>query len=595
MPEHILVAVAWPYANGPFHVGHLAGAYLPPDIFARYQRLKGNHVLMVSGSDCHGTPITLAAEKEGITPQQVIGRHHPTFLKTFERLGITFDLFTQTYTDNHYRVTTDIFLRLLERGYLYKETMTGSYSETLGRFLPDRYVEGICPNCGFARARGDQCDNCGQLRDPWELGDPRSTLDGAPITFRDTEHFFLDLAKLEPELRAWLDGVDRSYWRQNTALFTQNWLREGLRGRAITRDLEWGVPVPIDDPSFKDKRIYVWFDAVIGYFSASIEWAARTGQPDRWREWWVCNPDGSSPARSYYFLGKDNIPFHTIIWPAILIGYGDRVLPYDVPANEFLNLEGDKMSTSRNWALWVPDLEDRYQPDQIRYYLAANAPEGRDSNWSWADFVRRNNDELVATWGNLANRVLNIAHRNFGQVPDPGELQEVDRQLLQVADEAFARVGELLDGVRLKLALQEALALAQRANQYISEQEPWKLVKSDRERAAAVIYTGLRVVDNLKTLLSPFLPHSSQALHEMLGYSGTLAPQPRIEEALDPTGATRLVLTGDYATAGRWEPGALPAGQLLLAPAPLFKKLDNSVAAEELARLNENLGDKVKG
>ena len=588
MPENILLAIAWPYANGPFHVGHVAGVYLPADIFARYHRLKGNNVLMVSGSDCHGTPITLKAESESIPPQEVIRRYHPTCLKTFQALGITFDLFTQTYTDNHYQVTTEMFLRLLERGYIYKETMTGSYSETLGRFLPDRFVEGQCPHCGYPRARGDQCDNCGRLHEPWELIEPHATLDKAPITFRETEHFFLDLAKLEPALREWLDSVDRGYWRQNTLLFTQNWLREGLHGRAITRDLEWGVPVPVDDPAFKDKRIYVWFDAVIGYYSASIEWAQRVGQPEKWREWWVCHPDGTAPARSYYILGKDNIPFHTIIWPAMLIGYGDRVLPYDVPASEFMNLEGEQMSTSRNWAVWLPDIEDRYQPDQIRYYLVANAPENRDSNWSWADFVRRNNDELVATWGNLANRVLSIAHRNFGQVPDPGELQEVDRQVLAAADQAFKRVGDLLDGVRLRAALQEAMALAQRANQYISEQEPWKLVKSASARAASVIYTGLRVVDTLKTLLCPFLPHSSQVLHELLGYQGVIARQPRVEETLAPDGIPRLVLTGDYDGVGRWEPSALPPGQALHPPVPLFKKLDESVVEEELARLTNN-------
>lgn len=584
MPENILVAVAWPYVNGPFHVGHVAGAYLPADIFARYQRLKGNNILMVSGSDCHGTPITLAAEKQGITPQQVVLEYHPTFLKTFQTLGITFDLFTQTYTDNHYAVTTDLFVTLLEKGYLYRQTMVGSYSETLGRFLPDRFVEGTCPNCGFGRARGDQCDNCGKLLDPQQLIDPHSTLDQEPVTFRDTEHFFLDLAKLEPALLAWLEGVDRAYWRTNTVQFTQNWLREGLRGRAITRDLEWGVPVPVDDPAFRDKRIYVWFDAVTGYYSASIEWAKRTGQPDAWRDWWIPRDDGSAPARSYYFIGKDNIPFHTIIWPAMLLGYGDRVLPYDVPANEFLNLEGEKISTSRNWAIWMPDVEQRYQPDQLRYYLAANAPEGRDANWSWADFVRRNNDELVATWGNLANRVLNIAHRNFGQVPDPGELHAVDQQLLTAAEAAFTSIGELIDAVKLKQALQETLALATRANQYISEQEPWKLVKTDPERAASVIYTGLRVVDNLKTLLCPFLPFSSQQLHALLGYEGQIAPQPYTEPTLAPDGTERQVLTGTYAIGG-WLPSRLPVGQQLQAPTPLFRKLDESIVEEELQRL----------
>ncbi len=586
MSDHILVSVAWPYVNGPFHVGHAAGAYLPADVFARFQRLLGHQVLMVSGSDCHGTPITLTAEKEGIAPQEVIRRYHPTFLNTFVTLGISFDLFTQTYTDNHYRVTTDVFLRLLERGFLYKQEMIGSYSESLGRFLPDRFVEGTCPNCGYARARGDQCDSCGQLRDPQELINPRSILDSAPISFRNTEHYFIDLAKLENPLREWLDSVDRSYWRSNTIQFTQGWLREGLHGRAITRDLEWGIRVPVDDPGFEDKRIYVWFDAVIGYYSASIEWAERIGQPERWREWWVCKPDGSSPARSYYFLGKDNIPFHTIIWPAMLIGYGDRVLPYDVPACEFLNLEGEKMSTSRNWALWLQDIEQRYQPDLIRYYLLANAPEGRDSNWSWGDFVQRNNSELVANWGNLANRVLTIAYKNFGEVPTPGEFTEADLTLLTATQQAFENITALLEAVKLKAALQETLALSQLANQYISEQEPWKLVKSDRERAATVLFTVLRTIDTLKLLFSPMLPFSSQKLHELLGYTNLLAPQPHIEQSTAVDGSERSLLTGNYVTDIRWELSTLAAGQKLSAPEPLFKKLDDSVAEEELARLN---------
>ncbi|MDP9374109.1 MAG: methionine--tRNA ligase, partial [Chloroflexota bacterium] len=397
--DRILVAVAWPYANGPFHVGHVSGVYLPADIFARFERARGADVLMVSGSDCHGAPITIRAEREGVAPIEIVERYHAAFLHTFERLGIKFDLFTKTYTENHYAVTQDIFLRLLEKGYLYRQTMTGSYSEAQGRFLPDRYVEGVCPVCGNPRARGDQCDNCGTLLDPERLGDPRSVLDGSPISFRPTEHFFLDLAKLEPALRAWLDGADRSYWRANTVSFTRNWLREGLHGRAITRDLDWGVPVPVEDPAFADKRIYVWFDAVIGYLSASKEWAQRGGGPDAWRRWWDAEDPASAEARGYYFLGKDNIPFHTIIWPAMLIGYGGLNLPYDVPAAEFMNLEGEQMSTSRNWAVWLPDIEERYQPDAIRYYLTAIAPETRDSNWSWADFVSRVNGELVATWG----------------------------------------------------------------------------------------------------------------------------------------------------------------------------------------------------
>lgn len=580
MSEHILVSVAWPYANGPFHVGHIAGAYLPADIYARYNRLRGRQVLMVSGSDCHGTPITLAAEKEGVTPQTIINRYHASFVDSLVALGITFDLFTQTYTANHYAATTDIFETLQRNGYIYREVVIGSYSESLGRFLPDRFVQGTCPNCKYEKARGDQCDKCGQLRDPQELGDPRSTLDGAPVTFRDTEHFFIDLAKLEPQLRAWLDSQDRSYWRTNTLVFTQNWLREGLRGRAITRDLEWGVPVPGNDPGFKDKRIYVWFDAVIGYYSASLEWAKRTNQPDAWRKWW--DPQGDQ--RGYYFIGKDNIPFHTIIWPAMLLGYGDRALPHDVPANEFLNLEGEKMSTSQNWALWMPDLLSRYEPDLLRYYLTAAAPEGKDSNWSWAEFVQRINSELVATWGNLVNRVLTLSQKNFGGVPTPGVYTDADTALLQSIDEGFARVESLYEGVKLRGALQEIMLLAQAANQYLSEQEPWKVVKVDAARAATIMFVAIQAVDTLNRLLAPIMPHACQRLHHMLGFDDVVAPQPHLEQELDPEGQPRPVVTGNYAVAG-WQRSTIQPGTALRDVATLFRKLDDAVVAEELARL----------
>ncbi len=578
MADKILVAVAWPYANGHLHVGHVAGAYLPADIFARYQRLRGNDILMVSGSDCHGTPITLQAAREGVAPQDVIRRYHASFLETFRTLGISFDLFTQTYTVNHYAATRTFFLKLLDNGCLYKKTGLASYSESLERFLPDRFVEGICPNCQYTKARGDQCDNCGTLHEPSELGKPHSTLDGGPVTFRETEHFILDLPKLEPVLRSWLEGRDRSYWRNNTLQFTFNWLRKGLQGRAITRDLEWGVPVPVDSEAFKDKRIYVWFDAVIGYYSASIEWAERNGTPDRWREWWE-NPD----ARSYYFIGKDNIPFHTIIWPAMLLGYDGLTLPYDIPANEFYNLEGEKMSTSRDWALWAKDVQTQFAPDAIRYYLAASAPEGRDTSWYWSEFVRRNNDELVATWGNLVHRVLNVAHRHFGRVPEAGTLEDADLNIMAAGAECFDKVGAFLDSVQIKAALQEALSLAQRTNQYVSEQEPWKLVKTNPARAQTVLHTGLQLLDYLKVLLSPFLPFSSQQLHEMLGYSGTIAPQPTLAEALDPDRRVRQVLTGQYETVPMWKPSPIPVGQVVSAPSMLFKKLDSPEPSDRLS------------
>lgn len=573
--KQILVNVAWPYANGPFHAGHISGVYLPADEFARFKRAQGYDVLMVSGSDSHGTPITIRAEQEGITPLEVVERYHASFLKTFEKLGIEFDLFTKTYTPNHYKITQDIFLRLLEKGFIYKERMTGSYSEKQNRFLPDRYVEGTCPVCQNPKARGDQCDKCGTLLDPDRLGDPHSREDGSPISFRETEHYFLDLAKLQPQLESWLSSVDRSYWRDNTVAYTRNWIESGLRGRAITRDLEWGVPVPIDDPEFKDKRIYVWFDAVIGYFSASQEWSQQNGQNDAWQKWWKLDENGNSPAKSYYFLGKDNITFHTIIWPAILLGYGGLALPYDVPASEFLNLEGEKMSTSQNYALWLPDIEERYQPDQLRYYLTATAPETRDSNWAWSDFVSRINNELVGTYGNLVNRVLTNVYKNYEQkVPTPGALDEADKALLAECEAAFGRVTALLEGVHLRDALKEALALAGVANKYLDDKAPWKVIKTDRERAGTTFWVALQVINTLKVLTYPFLPFSAQALHLYLGFA----------ENENYAGETKAGVFATRPTA-KWQIEEVPAGQALREPKILFAKLDEKIADEEKERL----------
>jgi methionyl-tRNA synthetase len=577
--ERILVSVAWPYVNGPFHAGHISGVYLPADIFARFQRARGRDVLMVSGSDCHGTPITIRAEQEGVTPLDIVERYHASILETLDTLGIEFDLFTKTLTENHYAVTQDMFLKLLEKGYIYKEIMTGSYSETQGRFLPDRYVEGICPFCANPKARGDQCDNCGNQLDPVQLGNPHSKEDGSPVTFRETEHYFLDLAKLQPDLEAWINSRDRSYWRDNTVAYTKNWLERGLHGRAITRDLEWGVPVPVDDPSFKDKRIYVWFDAVIGYLSASIEWANRIGQPEAWKRWWSLDEAGQSPARSYYFLGKDNITFHTIIWPAMLLGYGGLALPYDVPAGEFLNLEGEKMSTSQNWALWMPDIQERYQPDQLRYYLTAIAPETRDSNWTWVDFVSRINNELVGTYGNLVNRVLTNVYKNYdGRIPTPGPLDETAKTLLAVRDETFTHITEMLEGVHLRDALKEALTLASAANKYLDEKAPWKVIKTDREAAGTTFWVALQVINTLKVLTYPFLPFAAEKLHAFLGFEGGDG----IVESYSGQEKQGVIAVSPTA---RWAIEEVPAGQALRQPHILFNKLDDKVAEEEKQRL----------
>ncbi len=590
MTENILVCTAWPYANGDLHIGHLAGAYLPPDIFARYQRLTGNHVIMVSGSDSHGTPITIRADAERVRARELFERFHLRFLETFQQIGITYDLFTHTDTENHHRVSQDIFLACLNNGYLYQHTEQQFYSEAEGRFLPDRYIEGTCPNCGYDGARGDQCDNCKKLLEPTDLINPRSKIDGSTPVLRETEHFYLDLARLSEDIWAYLNS-DKEHWRPNVINFSLQYVKDGLKGRPITRDLDWGVPIPL--PGYEGKRIYVWFEAVIGYFSASIEWAKNAGQPEKWKAWWY-----DPQAKTYYFIGKDNIPFHTIIWPAELIASGRHLyeediskflnLPYDVPSNEYLSMEGKKLSTSRNWAIWAPDLLERFDPDPIRFYLTAIAPETRDTDFTFEDFIRRNNDELVAAWGNLVNRVLGFAYKRYeGRVPAPGPqgLDEADRQILAEVEAGFDTVGELLATVKLKAALEETLRLTRATNVYLDGKAPWKAIKDDPMAAGTAIYVTLRVIDNLKILFAPFLPHTCQKLHEYLGYEGQLFGR-QYTQTFTETERQHAALCYDNSQAtGRWQPSRLPPGQALREPAPLFKKLEPEVAEQEIARL----------
>ncbi len=583
MNEKILVGVAWPYANSHLHLGQFAGAYLPPDIFARYHRLHGNDVLMVSGSDTHGTPITITAEQEGVTPEEIIERYHRSFLDSFVRLGISFDLFTHTNTENHWTVTTDMFTRLLDKGYVYTESMRALYCADCQRFLPDRYVEGTCPFCGYEDARGDQCDRCGKPLDALELIEPRCKFCGHRPEVRETEHFMLDLAQFNAPLKEWV--ADKKYWRPNVLNFTLNLLNEGLRARAITRDIDWGIPVPVS--GYSDKRIYVWFDAVIGYYSAAIEWAHNRGTPEAWHAWW----DADAPCRMYNFIGKDNIFFHTLIWPAMLMGYGGLQLPYDVPANEYLTLEGQKFSSSRNWAVWIPDYLSRHDPEPLRYYLTIQAPESSDADFSWQEFVDRNNNELVGTWGNLVHRMLTFAFRNFdGVVPTPGELNDLDQNILTKVEAAFNTVGGRLDACRFRAAVSEAMATAREANRYLDSAAPWKTLKSDRERSATATYVALRVIDSLKILFAPFLPFASQRLHEYLGYASAgpnadILGKQQVEE-FQENSHKHLALTYSKAWDGDlWTPSELPPGQALQFPEPLFRKLDDDVVADELRRL----------
>ncbi len=592
-PRKILVAVAWPYANGPRHIGHVAGFGVPSDIFARYHRLRGNDVLMVSGTDEHGTPIMVAADREGLSPRELVDRNSAVIRDDLRRLGLSYDLFTRTTTANHHRVVRDVFRTLWEKGYITEQTAVGAFSASTGQTLPDRYVEGTCPICGFADARGDQCDNCGNQLDPSDLVEPRSKIDGQPPVFRETTHLFIDLPAFRDRLTAWIDG--QRHWRPNVRKFSLELLKE-VRPRPVTRDLDWGVKIPVPGyDELDDKRIYVWFDAVIGYLSASVEWAANRGTPDAWRDWWQ-----SPEARHFYFMGKDNIVFHSVIWPSQLLGYGDGgeigsgkgplELPYDIVSSEFLTMEGKQFSTSRDVVIYVGDFLDRYDADSLRFFLTAAGPETQDSDFTWAEFVRRNNDELVANWGNLVNRTLTSAHKNFGAVPAPGPLTDEDAAVLAAVEGGFGTVGDQIEKARFKAALGEALQLASRVNQYLSEQAPWAVLKEDRERAGTILYVALRCVDNLKTLFAPFLPFGSQALHELLGHEGYLAGPLLFEEVEEADGAHHTVLTGHYATwCGRWQAAQLPVGQALAEPRPLFRKLDpDTVVAEELARMERS-------
>ena len=553
MSERILIAVAWPYANGPLHLGHIAGAYLPADIFARYHRLKGNEVLMVSGSDQHGTPITIRAEQEGKPPAEIVAQYHQQFLDSWQKLGISFDLFTTTGTANHAQVAHDIFLTLLNKGYIYKASMSQPYCPRCQRSLPDRYIEGTCPYCHSPGSRGDQCDDCGKPINPAELINPRCRLCGTTPQFVDSEHFFLKLSAFQDRLAAW--AGEQSQWRPNVYALTQRYLKEGLRDRAITRDIEWGVSVPLS--GFENKRIYVWFEAVIGYLSATKEWATEiVGDKERWHDFW----DEGKGAKSYYFIGKDNIPFHTIIWPAMLMGYEGLNLPYDVPANEFLTIEGKKLSTSRNWAVWLPDYLSRYEPDPLRYLLSINMPETADTDFSWREFVRRNNDELVATYGNLVNRVLTITYRNFnGCVPKDSTLDDSGVVLDNKAAAIEIQVDSLLSQCHFKQAIMRAMFLAQETNRYLDEKSPWKKIKEDRQAAANSLFTAICVISRLKNILYPFLPFTSQKVHEYLGFEGS------IEE---------------YHRKHPLQPLPLP-GQKLLEPKPLFTKLEEKLIEEE--------------
>jgi methionyl-tRNA synthetase len=589
----ILSAVAWPYANGPRHIGHVAGFGVPSDVFSRHMRMAGHEVLMVSGTDEHGTPILVQADQQGVSARELADRYNRVIVEDLTQLGLSYDLFTRTTTRNHYAVAQELFRTIHKNGYMVARTTSGAISPSTGRTLPDRYIEGTCPICGYDGARGDQCDNCGNQLDAHELKNPRSRINGEVPRFVETEHFFLDLPALAEALGDWLRS--RQGWRPNVLNFSLN-LLEDMRPRAMTRDIDWGIPVPLegweDNPS---KRLYVWFDAVIGYLSASIEWARRYGtDADEWKKWWA-----DPAAQQYYFMGKDNITFHSQIWPAELLAYngegsrggepgalGRLNLPTEVVSSEFLTMEGKKFASSRGIVIYVRDFLARYQPDALRYFIAVAGPENQDTDFTWEQFKRRTNDELVAGWGNLVNRTANLLHKNFGEIPAPGELLDVDRAVLERTRSAFATVGEHIERHRQRAGITEAMAVVADVNKYLSDTAPWKL-KEDRERLATVLHTAAQAVSDCRTLLAPSLPHSAQQVHELLGGTGVAEPAPCIEEVTDLDEPERAypVITGDYRDPHPWASVPVRPGTPVGKPVPVFTKLDDDVVEQELARL----------
>ena len=599
MTKSVLTAVAWPYANGPRHIGHVAGFGVPSDVFARYQRMTGANVLMVSGTDEHGTPLLVQAEKEGLTVQELADRYNRQIVHDLAGLGLSYDLFTRTTTRNHYAVVQELFRGLHDNGYMVKETTMGAISPSTGRTLPDRYIEGTCPICGADGARGDQCDNCGNQLDPADLINPVSKINGETPQFVETEHFLLDLPALADALSAWLK--ERQDWRPNVLKFSLN-LLEDIRPRAMTRDIDWGVPIPIEGWQDNNaKKLYVWFDAVVGYLSASIEWAYRIGEPEAWRTFWT-NPD----AVSYYFMGKDNITFHSQIWPAELLGYrgegsregtvgqlGSLELPTEVVSSEYLTMSGSKFSSSKGVVIYVKDFLEEFGADPLRYFIAVAGPENNDTDFTWDEFVRRINNELANGWGNLVNRTVSMAHKNFGEVPTPGELSDADQAILDLASRTFDEAGDALSHSRFKQGITKIMHVVGEANAYIAEQEPWKLAKdeSQRERLATVLWTALQVVSDCNTMLTPFLPHTAQAVHETLGRDGVWAALPEVVEVTDdqpvePVGAglpekgrSYPVIMGNYRDQQAvWTRIDVVPGTALSKPRPLIAKLDPELA-----------------
>ncbi len=567
--DKIFIGVAWPYANGPIHVGHMAGCDLPPDIFRKFHIMRGNDVLMVSGSDMHGTPVTVQAEKEGISPKELAEKYHLMNVKALDDFGIVFDEYHSTEDPDHIRTVQELFLRLHENGYLYEKEMQLPYCGECDRTLPDRYVEGECPFCHFENARGDQCEECGKLMDPDILISLRCTACGTEPKFVTRNHFFFKLSALEEPLKKWM--ADKNHWRPHVLNFSRMFLEGGLKDRPVTRDTTYGIKIPIE--GHDDKRIYVWFEAFMGYYTMAVKWATdETGQidQDKLDTYWK-NPG----CRHYYFLGKDNIPFHTIFWPAVLLALEwDLNLPYDVPGNAYLRFGGQQFSKSRGVSVSIKDIVKEYDPDAMRYYMATTMPENRDTDFTWEDFKTRNNNELVATYGNFVHRTLSFTQKNFGQIPGiPDQLETADIEALKEIESVVHDVAEHLEKCEFKRGIKRAMELARYGNQYIDAKAPWKELKQDRDKCAITLHTSLRISKALAVVFAPYLPFSSQRLWEALGEEGGVLDK------------------------GNWAMAVEPpiSGIELQRPEPLFRKLEDINMNTEMddAAANTAKEDKV--
>lgn len=552
------ITTALPYANGPVHIGHLAGVYVPADIYARYLRNKGEEVVFIGGSDEHGVPITIKARKEGVTPQDIVDRYHEIIKRSFEEFGISFDVYSRTTSKTHYRVASDFFKKLYDKGEFIEQTSEQYYDEEAGQFLADRYITGKCPHCGNERAYGDQCESCGTSLSPTDLINPQSAISGSKPVMRQTRHWYLPLDKHEAWLRDYILNNHKE-WKTNVYGQCKSWLDVGLQPRAVSRDLDWGVPVPL--PDAEGKVLYVWFDAPIGYISNTIELCSE--KPEKfgnWERWWK-DPE----TRLVHFIGKDNIVFHCIVFPAMLKAEGSYILPDNVPANEFLNLEGDKISTSRNWAVWLHeylvDMPDKQ--DVLRYVLTANAPETKDNDFTWRDFQVRNNSELVAIYGNFINRTLVLTDKYFdGKVPPRGTLEDIDSDVLAQIADSKAKIEQLLDNFHFRDALREAMNLARTGNKYLADTEPWKLAKTDMSRVATILNVALQLSANLNIAFEPFLPFSSAKLRQMLQFDSVR-----------------------WADFGKTE--LLPAGHALGKTELLFEQIDDATIEQQINKLQQ--------